>query len=1507
MDERGRWRNFLDKLTIEITPKLIDGRLIDRKIEDGSEWHIYFILKELLTIDEIKDLTFKIENAMLTNLGGKKCNFRIEYENQSNINFCLLDYFVDAINTIEQNRPDVTVIQHYPWEIKDNTIIIKIPNEAEKVIVEKYLDSFNVYFNYYGLKNVSFNLIIDNNNIDVKAKHDRMIANEENTVKAKAFEDYKQRKLMHDSEKVRDSFEYKSKNQTVDIQISDIPNTSFDLTAYIQMIGTKNVAVHGTIINSEIRSIVSKKNGKEYQIFNGIITDHKDSINITGFLDENNRSFYEQLQPNTLVDVIGTLEWNNFGNVPNIILRKMNTMGEDNYRKRFDGQTEKRVELHAHTKMTVLDSILNVEEYVEQASRFGHTALAVTDYENCHVLPEFFSKAKAAGIKPIAGAEVNFVDDSDISITLTDDDIMLSGATFTIFDIETTGFCINFHEIIEIGAVKVQNGVIIDTFSEFIKPKKPIPDYISNLTHITNDDVYSAPDIYMVLPRFKEFIKGSILVAHNAKFDTDFIYENMRRQNIFDGPYPCIDTLQLARCFIDKYNLKKFNLGALGKSLKIEVETQHRAIHDARTLNNIFMKLIGDIEELNIKNYHDLNSIINLNEIFKYVIPPHLNILVKNRVGLKNFYKIISDSQTTHYYKNPRVLKSYLESHREGLLIGSGDYTGEVFRAALEKTPAILKEKMKFYDYIEVQAPSYYEFLFEHTKDIGYLDYIKDTIQLIIDTAHELGKTVVATGDVHELIETDREYRKIYLSIPRPNGGGPHELHEYNNIPDCHFKTTTEMLTDFSFLDPETAYDIVVKNTNYISSLIDDYNLFDKQLFVPADNFLEKDGVPSMKQAIIDMCNDNCHKIFGDNIPRYVQERLDKELKAIIGHGYFSVYYISHLLVKNSNDNGYVVGSRGSVGSSYVANLMNITEVNPLIPHYVCPKCKFVAFKFSNEQKQQYGQFNVPAYIEEALQSAMVGYDLPAMKCPICGEELNREGVNIDFETFLGFTGEKVPDIDLNFSGEYQAQAHLFVQSMFGKDYAFRAGTISTVKLKTAAGYVRGYYEKQNVLKRNCEIERIASFIQDSKRTTGQHPGGIVVVPNNMEIYDITPIQFPPFDDKESVDNLNWRTTHFEYHTFEANLLKLDILGHDDPTMMKTLIGYVHDNPDIFHFHDVEEIPFIDEKILKLFSSKEPLNLDEGDLDLLSSGTIGIPEFGTDTTRRMLETIKPQSYNDIIKVSGVSHGTNVWFNNAESLVLGTVEELGNIKVPFAEVICCRDDIMNFLIEKGVDASTSFKIMEGVRKGKHLTEAQIKLMNEKNIPLWFIWTCQRIEYLFPKAHATAYVVMGLRISWFKIYHPIFYYAAYFSVRCKEFDAEVFIAGRNAIKNRILDIEKRIKNREDVKDKEKDLLDELYIAYEMTLRGLKFLSIDLNKSDATKFVISEDRKGLYLPFVTISALGESVASSIINERNIRLFSSIRDLESRTKLNKTQMLKLKSLGVLDSLPEDDVTSLF
>ena len=842
-----------------------------------------------------------------------------------------------------------------------------------------------------------------------------------------------------------------------------------------------------------------------------------------------------------------------------------------------------------------------------------------------------------------------------------------------------------------------------------------------------------------------------------------------------------------------------------------------------------------------------------------------------------------------------------LELHREGILVGSGCANGEIWRNAFEKTKEDVERVICFYDYVEVQPPVEYLHLFRLDEDENdALEKIKKAINLIIDVAKSKNKLVVATGDVHHLIKEDAKYRNIYISVPRPSGGGMHELNNCGRTIDMHFRSTTEMFEEFDFLPAEIANEIIVTNTNIIADMIEEFDIFPKKLFVPRDDYLSYMGVPSMEQALIDVSNQTLRNLYGENPPRYAQERLNVELEKIIGNGYASVYYISHMMIKKSNEAGYVVGSRGSVGSSFAATMMNITEVNPLKPHYRCPKCKYSAFKFSDAEKKEFG-VTIEPEIDEKLQKVDVGFDLPYQTCPHCGEVLIGDGVDIAFETFLGFKGDKVPDIDLNFSGEYQSTAHKFVQSVFGVDGSFRAGTISAVKDKTAFAYVRDYLKKHGMEMRKCEMERIATFIAGAKRTTGQHPGGIVVVPDDIEYTDIFPVQYPPVDDPDNVGELKWRTSHYDYHRFESNLLKLDILGHDDPTVIRMLMNYVEEDPANFPFSKVEEIPIADPDVISLFSTKNALKLQGNDGDLLSSGTKGIPEYGTDFVRGMLETIKPNTVGDIIKISGLSHGTDVWQGNAEMLFKGELE--GYPAVPFSEVIACRDDIMLDLMKYDLPAVDAFAIMEGVRKGKGLKTSQEELMRKCKVPEWYIYSCKKIKYMFPKAHATAYVIMALRIGWFKVHRPIYYYAAYFSKRAKRLDAEVFASGKNAIRNKINELATLQKNKsKDFTDKDKDLLTELHMALEMVLRGYSFRQIDLEKSKAKDFTIGEDKKSLYLPFVAIDSLGDAVAKSIEDAREESPFISKKDFETRTSVNKTQYAKMYTLGVFDKLPDDN-----
>lgn len=1494
----AKWLETLEISNVEINDDVRNGEITSVKVKQSdNSWRIFVTLSKVLPWDKLNEMLEKIRKVFMDKYNISKVLFTIKWLDTSISDENIIAYFNAGIEVCKKIKSSTILLNEFPITITNETLTLKAPSLENQNVIDEHLPLIQAFFVNYGIGHIKLLSTIDVDEVSKGDLHHESIARMEDQNEAKSVELYQQKKAETAEVRENSSFYHNSYNRVLTILLREVPLTSMGVEEFKQINGTNKVESTGIVVSSSTRELKTK-DGRNIKLFEGVITDFQDSIIIKRFYRESDAKIFEEdIKPNKRVVIQGNIQWDDFAKDVVIMCDRVTVCGVDASRQRFDSSLEKRVELHAHTKMSVLDSILNVDEYVEQAKRFGHKALAVTDHANCHVLPEFFSLCKKNDIKPIAGVEAYFVDDTNLKIAHPfDDDIDLKKATFVVFDLETTGLSVNYNEIIEIGAVKVKDGMIIDSFSSFVKPRKQISDFITELTSITNEMVSKAPYLEEIFGDFLKFIDGTVLVAQNADFDTGFLYQTMRNQKIDVKRYPCIDTLDLARTMYPE-GLKNYKLETIAKFLKVEIEQQHRAIHDARTTTNVFNRMLTDLFTMGITKYGDLNGLIKPNQLVKSKRPTHLCILVKNKVGLKNFYKIISDAHTTHFNRDACVHKTVLDKYRDGLLVGSGCANGDIFETAYEKSYEELLEKVSYYDYLEVQPPECYNWLFENLEENERNEIIQDIIKRIISAGNEKGVLVVATGDVHQLIKEDSKYRSIYLSVARPNGGGPHPLSRYAPL-DMHFRSTTEMLDDFNFLPANLAYDLVVTNTKKIDSEIEDYPLFPNKLYVPRDDFMSKIGVPSMKEAVYDISFATTRKKYGDDLPLYVQERLEKELEAIIGHGYFSVYFISHLLVKNSNEAGYVVGSRGSVGSSFVATMMGITEVNPLKPHYVCPKCKFSAFKLNDEEKEKF-HMTVPPELDEKLKKVGVGMDLEDAYCPVCGEKLHKDGVDIAFETFLGFKGDKVPDIDLNFSGEYQAKAHLFCQDTFGIDNAFRAGTVSTVMEKTAYAYTRDYYRNKNIEIRKTEIERIAKFIAGSKKTTGQHPGGIVIVPDDIEYTDIIPVQYPPVDTSD-IENLNWRTSHYDYHSFESNLLKMDILGHDDPTVIKQLMDFVHAEPDVFPFSTVEGIPYVDDDVLSLFSSKDALKINGDDMDRFSSGTKGIPEFGTNFVRGMLETIKPKSYEDIIKVSGLSHGTDVWNRNAEELFTGSNPLYP--KVEFKEVIGCRDDIMLYLLEKNLPAHDAFTIMEGVRKGKGLKPEQEALMIKYNVPDWYIYSCKRIKYMFPKAHATAYVIMALRIGWFKVHRPIYYYAAFFSKRAKEFDPEILANGRNAIRNKITEFETRLSKKEELTNKESDLLGVLYIALEMVLRGYSFRQIDIRKSEATDFVIADDKKSLYLPFISVDSLGDAVAKSIIDARNKHEFTSKNDFEYRTSVNKKQYARLKTLGVLDELPEND-----
>lgn len=1221
----------------------------------------------------------------------------------------------------------------------------------------------------------------------------------------------------------------------------------------------------------------------------------------------------------------------------------------------------KRVELHTHTMMSAMDGVCAVSKHgvstIEQAIKWGHKAIAITDHSGCQAFPNAYNmivdynkgKPKEEHFKVIYGTELTLVDDN-VSIVKRSNNATLLAEEYVVFDLETTGFnAAGGDSIIEIGAVKLKDGEIIDKFDKLIKPPKPITERITSVTSITNEMVADCPNEEIAVKEFLKWAGDDVMVAHNAKFDTSFIEMCYKKYNLGEYKNTVIDTLALSR-ILDQ-EASRHGLSAITKRYGVEFdeESHHRGDYDALATALVFHKMMKKLEGINILKISDLETLISSEDIHKFGRTYHVNILVQNKVGLKNLFKIISIANTKHFYKTARILRSEIEALREGLLIGSGCYESEVFVEARNKTDSEIRDIIGFYDYVEVQPPECYGHLIQ-LGDFKDENELIANINKIIKLTKETGKIIVATGDVHHLTRSDKIYREIIVNQKLP-GGGLHPLakRDITEIPSQHFRTTDEMLEDFNFLDEKTRNEIVIENTNKIADMVEEVEVIIDTGGIPFSPRIE-----NSKEDVYEMVFNKAHSMYGDPLPRHIEERIAEELYGdriiklvknkvkntnpdkteeeldklfqselsetiklgydevfklnkedfinniledkekvndeayinketkklmggIIGGGFDVIYLIAQKLVKHSNDEGYLVGSRGSVGSSFVATMMGITEVNPLPAHYLCKKCHLSLF--NDEDGNPY-----------SLNYSASGYDLPDKMCPNCNTKMSKEGQDMPFATFLGFNADKVPDIDLNFSGDNQASAHAYTKVIFGEDNVYRAGTIGTVAEKTAYGFVRGYFEKKGVQDVHmAEIERLAVGCTGVKRTTGQHPGGIVVIPSYMDVFDFTPFQYPA-DDVTSV----WRTTHFDYHAIDQDVLKLDILGHDDPTILRML----QDLSGI----DVTTLPMDDPKVLSLLTSPDALGVSSEKIRC-EIGTLGLPEMGTNFVINMLVKAKPKTFGELVKISGLSHGTDVWNGNAEDLIDNHICE-------FKEVIGCRDDIMVYLKNHGLKPKDAFKIMEFVRKGKAKKEPEKwlewkQVMIDNNIPNWYIESCHKIQYMFPKAHACAYVMSAIRIAWFKVYQPLNYYATFFSIRVVDFDIETMIKGYDAIKLKIEDLENKS---HEITKKEGDILETLKIALEATARGIKFANINLQKSDAVKFIKSDTEENTLIPpFRAIDGLGDTVGKTIVQEREIKEFLSMEDLQKRGKVSTTLIDKMRSMKILDSLPESNQLSLF
>lgn len=1147
--------------------------------------------------------------------------------------------------------------------------------------------------------------------------------------------------------------------------------------------------------------------------------------------------------------------------------------------KIVDRADNKRVELHSHTMMSTLDGVPSSKELFDFVTGLGHKALAVTDHDGCQAFPELFSlvtdynkgKEEKDRFKLIYGAELSVVDDNVDIYYGNESSASLLNDSFVVFDTETTGFNAGgADQMIEIGAVRVRKGKIVDRFDELINPGRPLPSKITSLTGITDEMLEGKRSEEEVTKAFLEYAGSDVLVAHNAKFDISFIKSACHKYNLGEFKHTVLDTLAISKYL--NTESKRHSLSALVKlyGVSFDEDSHHRADYDAEGTAKVFFEMSQQLAGKDILKVNDLNKLANPETIYKNGRAYHINVLCKNKKGLKNLFILLSLGLTKYFYKGiGRIPRKVLEEHREGLLFGSGCYLSEIFTEARSKTESELIDLINFYDYVEVQPLDVYDHLLQ-TGEFSALSELKDHVKKIISATKTAGKIMVATGDVHHLVKEDKIYREILVNQKIPKGGlHPLNKKSISSIPSQHMRTTSEMLNNFNFLEDDLlAEELVITNTQKIADMVEEIEVIPQTGGVPFSPRI-KDSAKIVK----DMVYEKARSIYGDELPKLIETRLEDELKGIIGGGFDVIYLIAQKLVKKSNDDGYVVGSRGSVGSSFVATMMGITEVNPLPAHYVCPKCRHS--EFQDEEGKDYA-FNYSS-----------GYDLPDKICPKCGTNLKKEGQDMPFATFLGFHADKVPDIDLNFSGDYQAKAHEYTKVLFGVDNVYKAGTISTVAEKTAQGFVYGYFKEKGLHIQEAEKLYLAKKIEGAKRSTGQHPGGIVVIPDYMDVADFTPYQYPAGDTEAS-----WRTTHFDYHAIDQCVLKLDILGHDDPTILRML----HELSGI----EIKNIPLDDQEVVSLLSSPKALGVTEKQIET-STGTMGLPELGTFFVMDMLEKTKPKTFGELVKISGLSHGENVWQDNAEDLISQNI-------VPFKNVIGCRDDIMVSLIQYGMDKGLAFKIMEFVRKGKASKdpakwEEYAKAMEEAKVPKWFIESCRKIKYMFPKAHACAYVMSAMRIAWFKVHKPLYFYASYFSIRENDFDIKAMTGGLSAINKRIEELRSL---GFDAKDKEKNILNNLLIAREAVLRGVKFLNIDLNKSDDKNFLCVDDKNALIPPFRVIDGLGLKAAETIKAARE-KEFISIRDLSTRGKVSKNVIETMRDLGVLEGLPETNQLSLF
>ena len=1406
--------NFSIDLTTFFEDAELEKVLLNKK---DNMMTLIIKMDDLMPVDIFKELYETSKNFK----NASKVHFKFNIKNNDKL---LKEYFLYYFNILVIACPMLECIDIDKIVYEENAIDFEVLNNTE---VDKILS----------LKNKIVSFLTDMGFNDVKI-------------------------IAHINETEREKLQKEMENNVEDVKVAEtkkiikgsfIKGNSRDIR---NLITTED----NVILTAFVFGIDSKVTQSGWYIITLKVSDYSDSILANIFTRKKDE--YDHL-----LDAIKDGDWYKFRGQVKLDTRSgdyvfnVNDIETHNRKKekRLDNAEVKRVELHMHTNMSQMDGLIPYGKLFKKINDFGMKSFAVTDKNAIQVFPKLYKNK--GDLKVLFGCELSVVDDEN-KIVLGSSDASLYDE-IVVFDFETTGFnAFAGDSIIEIGAVTIKNGEKISEFSELIDPGKKLRKEITDITHITDSMLSGKLNEEEVFKRFKEYFGNKPMIAHNAKFDVSFIKGCYEKYNLGEFTNTVIDTIEISRALTP--DERRHDLGTVTKRYKVEFEegAHHRATYDADGTGRAYYRMIENLGE-SYKTINDLKHLVNIETTMKTSRPFDIILIVKNNEGLKNLFKIVSYANTKYFFKGARIPKSELTKLREGIIIGSGSYTGEVFESSKTKGDEDVRNIMSYYDFIEVNPPSLLQHLAE-TGDFSNMFEIKETIKKIINLADEIGLPVCACGDVHTLDPNDNIYREILIA-QKQTGGGLHPLfkQDIKTIPNAFLMNTEEMLNEFDFIDRDKAYEIVVTNTNKIAEIVEDVEVVKKELYGPK----MENSAEEMRNIVYT----TAHSIYGETLPEIIDKRLETEVNGIIGGQYDVIYLIAQKLVKHSNDAGYIVGSRGSVGSSLAATFMNITEVNPLPPHYICPNCKKCLFEIDGVSlDKQYGS----------------GFDMPDRICE-CGTRMNKQGQNIPFQTFLGFKAEKTPDIDLNFSGEFQAEAHKYTRVLFGDEYVFRAGTVSTIAEKTAYGYVLKYMEDRGLHPRRAEIERLAKNIEGIKKTTGQHPGGIIVIPNYKEVFDFTPFQKPA----ENMD-AEWLTTHFEFHDIEENVLKLDILGHDDPTVLKYLSDDINMN--------INDIPLDDRKVMSLFYSLDALGLKEDQVNT-TVGSLGVPEFGTKFVMQMLEDTHPKTFAELIKISGLSHGTDVWLGNAQEIIKKGICE-------FKDVIGCRDDIMISLINYGIEASESFKISEFIRKGKASKDPTkwaeyAQTMREGNVPDWFIDSCEKIKYMFPKAHAAAYVINGFRVAWFKVYHPLNYYRVLFSIRKSDYDIETMIKGKDAVKRMIKEIEES----EDKKNKDEAVYDTLLVANEMLERGFHFDPISLIESDSVMFKINKDGTGLIPPFSTLPSLGEICAKNIVAERDKNQYVSIDDLQNRGKVSQTLIDKMRGMGILKGLPESSQLSLF